>query len=62
MVGRIANRYGLKTPEYGQYVLDKSPYSDKQVTAFRYNERGKARILEILERELAEKRDEIPLR
>ncbi|MCL6446283.1 MAG: Bro-N domain-containing protein [Alicyclobacillus sp.] len=61
-VGRIANRYGLKTPEYGQYVLDKSPYSDKQVEAFRYNERGRARILEILKRELVEKRDGAPLR
>lgn len=62
VVGRIANRYGLKTAEYGQYVLDKSPYSDKQVAAFQYNERGKARILEILARELADEHNEVPLR
>ncbi|WP_438358402.1 BRO-N domain-containing protein [Alicyclobacillus sendaiensis] len=48
LVGRIANQYGLKTPEYGEFVLDKSPYSDKQVSAFRYNARGKAKLLELL--------------
>ncbi|MCL6594568.1 MAG: hypothetical protein K6T31_11370 [Alicyclobacillus sp.] len=49
-VGRIANHLGLKTEEYGVYVLDKSPYCDKQVEAFRYNERGRARIIEYLQR------------
>lgn len=48
-VGRIANHLGLKTKEYGVYVLDKSPYCDKQVEAFRYNERGRARIIEYLQ-------------
>ncbi len=48
LVGRIANQYGIKTPEYGEYVLDKSPYSDKQVSTFRYNARGKAKLLELL--------------
>jgi prophage antirepressor-like protein len=51
-VGRIANEYGLKSPEYGEYVLDKSPYCDKQVESFRYNERGRRAILELLKREL----------
>lgn len=47
-VGRIANAHGLKTEEYGVFVLDKSRYSSKEVTSFRYNEKGKARIKEIL--------------
>ncbi|AEJ43798.1 phage repressor protein [Alicyclobacillus acidocaldarius] len=40
-VGRAANALGLKTDEFGKFVLDKSPYSNKQVEAFRYNERGR---------------------
>lgn len=47
MVGRIANRHGLKTPDYGQHVLDKSAHSAKLVEAFRYNERGAVRIGEL---------------
>ena len=39
-VGRIANANGLKTPEYGKYVADKSKNSDKEVETFRYNETG----------------------
>ena len=49
-VGRIANAHGLKTDEYGITVIDKSRYSSKQVENFRYNERGKAKIKEILEK------------
>lgn len=33
-VGRIANANGLKTPEYGRYVADKSKNSDKEVETF----------------------------
>ena len=47
-VGKIANAYGLKTEEYGVFVMDKSRYSTKEVTSFRYNEKGKAKIREIL--------------
>src|SRR5690625_2341678 len=47
-VGRIANAYGLKTEEYGIEVLDKSPYSNKQVPSFRYNEKGKLKLHEII--------------
>lgn len=39
-VGRIANANGLKTPEYGRYVADKSKNSDKEVQSFRYNDNG----------------------
>ena len=47
-VGKIANAYGLKTEEYGVFVMDKSRYSSKEVTSFRYNEKGKTKIREIL--------------
>ena len=50
-VGRIANAYGLKTEEYGIVVLDKSRYSAKEVSSFRYNEEGKAKIGEIVRAE-----------
>lgn len=47
-IGKIANAYGLKTPEYGITVLDKSRYSDKQVPNFRYNERGRKKLIELV--------------
>ena len=37
-VGTLANTHGLKTDEFGKFVWDKSPYSAKQVEAFRYYE------------------------
>lgn len=36
MVGKLANRHGLKTAEYGETVWDKSPYSAHQCQTFRY--------------------------
>ncbi len=36
MVGKLANRYGLKIAEYGETVWDKSPYSAHQCQTFRY--------------------------
>ncbi|EGY27781.1 hypothetical protein Rin_00023070 [Candidatus Regiella insecticola 5.15] len=36
-IGRIANDNNMKTEQYGEYHLDKSRHSDKQVQAFRYN-------------------------
>ena len=47
-VGRLANAHGLKTDEYGITVMDKSRYSSKEVASFRYNEKGKAKLREIL--------------
>lgn len=47
-VGRLANAHGLKTDEYGITVMDKSRYSAKEVASFRYNEKGKAKIAEII--------------
>lgn len=40
MVGRIANQHNLKTPEYGEYRMDKSQHSVKQVESFFYNQAG----------------------
>lgn len=50
-VGRKANEHHLKTDEYGMTVLDKSPYNDKQIPNFRYNERGRQRLAEIFAEE-----------
>lgn len=47
-VGSLANRHGLKTEQYGMYVLDKSRYSSKEVETFRYNERGVTRLAELV--------------
>lgn len=47
-VGRTANEYQLKTPEYGVEVWDKAKHSAKQVPAWRYNEKAVDRLREIL--------------
>lgn len=47
-VGQIANANNLKNEEYGMFVLDKSRYSVHQEPTFRYNEKGKNKIKEIL--------------
>jgi len=47
-IGKIANRNNLKTDEYGITVLDKSPYSTKQIPSFRYNEKGRERLIELV--------------
>lgn len=47
-VGKLANAYGLKIPQYGEFMMDKSKSSDKQMTTFRYNAAGIAVIGEIL--------------
>ena len=39
-IGRIANKNGLKTDEFGKFFLDKSAHSSKQVEALRYNDNG----------------------
>ena len=50
-VGRIANAHGMKTKEYGMYVMDKAPNSMKDIETFRYNEVGAAKIGEYLRME-----------
>lgn len=48
MVGRMANRNGLKTAEYGIEVWDKSKHSAKQVPVWRYNEKSVAKLRSLI--------------
>lgn len=48
-VGKLANRHGLKTAEYGMLVMDKAKGSCKEVESWRYNERGVQAIGELLQ-------------
>lgn len=50
-VGLLTNRYDLKTEQYGQWFKDKSRYSDKEVSSFRYFERVIPVLQDLLERE-----------
>ena len=47
-IGAIANQHGLKVAEYGEFYKDKSPYSNKEVDAFRYNDDGVAQFRKLL--------------
>ena len=49
LIGRLANVHGLKTKEFGITVLDTIPPEGKQVPVFRYNEKGKAKLLELVD-------------
>lgn len=40
-IGKLATKHQLKTDQYGEYRLTKSPYSAKQVESFVYNEAGR---------------------
>lgn len=46
-IGRVANANGIKTEAFGIFVLDKAKGSNKQVTTFRYNEKGLAKLREL---------------
>lgn len=52
-IGRTANAHGLKTPEYGIEVWDKSPNSAKQVATWRYNDKAIEKLRELLMEESA---------
>jgi prophage antirepressor-like protein len=47
-IGKVSNANNLKSAEFGISVLDKSRYSSKQVSSFRYNEKGKQKLIEIM--------------
>lgn len=47
-IGRIANKHGLKTTEYGEWYRDKSPYSSTEVDNFRYNDKAVEKFKTIL--------------
>lgn len=54
-IGRIANQHGMKTAAYGEFRLDKSEYSAKQVEVFHYNAKAIDAFRSIIERENAGK-------
>lgn len=45
-IGKKANALGLKTEQNGIFVLDKSRHSNKEVSAFRYNQNGVTALAE----------------
>jgi hypothetical protein len=49
-VGKVAKANNMQSEpsEYGIWALDKSPYSAKQVSSFRYNEKGRSKLISIL--------------
>lgn len=47
MIGRLANKHGLKTEQYGMLVLDQARNNHKQVHSFRYNEDGRKELLRL---------------
>ena len=47
-IGSVASKIGIKTEEYGHWVMDKSPYSSKQVRTFRYYRKAVDRLKEII--------------
>ena len=48
LVGKLTNKHGLKTDQYGKWMHDKSPYSSKEVPSFRYKESVVDKLREIL--------------
>lgn len=48
-VGKIANENGIKTEQYGVFVMDKAKNSVKEITSFRYNKQGIEKIKSYLE-------------
>lgn len=48
VIGRLAAKHDMKTPEYGKWFHDKSPYSNKEVSSFRYFKNAIAKFDEIM--------------
>lgn len=47
-VGKVAGQHGLKTDEFSVVVLDTKKHSEGQIDTFRYNEKGRERLIELL--------------
>lgn len=47
-IGKLANKYELKTDAYGLWVYDKSAHCDKQVESFRYYDTAVDRFRELV--------------
>jgi hypothetical protein fuD12_10852 len=50
-IGRLANKYNLKTDDYGYYVHDKAKYSNKEIPNFVYFEHAIEKFKKLLEAE-----------
>ena len=48
-IGALANKNDMKCDEYGSWFHDKSPYSGKEVEAFRYNSKAIEKFRSLLE-------------
>jgi prophage antirepressor-like protein len=55
MVGKLANKYGLKTEEFGTWRMDKAKFSSKEVPNFFYFDNAIDKFRECLELEAQEK-------
>ena len=47
-VGALANKHKMKDDEHGQWFKDKSPYTSKEVSTFRYYEKAIEELRRIL--------------
>lgn len=47
-IGKLANQYNLKIPEFGKLFYDKSRYSNKEVETFRYYNKAIDKFRELL--------------
>jgi phage anti-repressor protein/transcriptional regulator with XRE-family HTH domain len=50
-LGRIATKHELRQEPYAISVLNKSPYSDKQIPSYLYNEQGREALIEAYKQE-----------
>ena len=55
LIGKLAHAHGLKQRDFGLWVLNTIPSLGKQLPYFRYNEKGKTKLLELVQREGAVK-------
>lgn len=55
MVGKLANKYGLKTEEFGVWRMDKAKFSSKEVPNFFYFDNAIDKFRECIELEAQEK-------
>ncbi|WP_263080155.1 Bro-N domain-containing protein [Endozoicomonas sp. Mp262] len=53
-LGRVANQNNLKSDDYGEFRISKSPHSDKQVQQFFYNSKGRGALARLLCKKLTE--------
>lgn len=50
LVGRLANKHGLKDDAHGRWFKDKAKYSDKEVSSFRYYQSAVDEIRQVIMR------------